>query len=69
MTTPLRLRIPAALAVAAIGTAAAIALSFGGCEHEPLPPEPTDAGQLSQLGDAEVDGGELDSAAPDAGGD
>jgi len=61
MTTPLRLRIPAALAIAAIGIVGAIGLSFGGCEHEPLPPEPTDAGQLSQLGDAAIDGGDLDA--------
>ena len=63
MTTPPRLRIPAMLAVALVGCAAVLALAVAGCEAKPLP-EPTDAGQLSKLGDAGIDGGQLDSAVP-----
>lgn len=53
---PLRLRVPAALAVALLGASATVAMSIGGCEETIR--EPADAGQLSKERiDAEVDDG------------
>jgi hypothetical protein len=45
--SPLRLRIPAALAVTVVGGAATVAMSFGGCQEEGDPPIP-DAGRIFQ---------------------
>jgi hypothetical protein len=39
-----RLRIPAALAVAFVGTSATVAMTFAGCSPS-SPPEPVDAGE------------------------
>jgi hypothetical protein len=52
---PLRLRIPPALAVAVLGGAATLAMSFPAC-HDPVPPEPPDAGQIQFERDASLDG-------------
>src|SRR6187551_3154870 len=50
-----RLRIPAALAVAFVGTSASVAMTFAGCSTST--PEPVDAGQATSMKhDAGVDG-------------
>jgi hypothetical protein len=57
---PLRLRIPASIAVAVVGASATIAMSFGGCDEST--PDPIDAGgPIDRVRDA---GDEL----PDSGG-
>lgn len=62
--TPLRLRIPASLAVVVMGTSATVVMTFAACEVTPMPPPPElDAGQLSKV----FDGG-LDSAVSDGNG-
>lgn len=43
-----RLRIPAALAVAFVGTSATVAMTFAGCSSSPIP-DPVDAGQASSV--------------------
>ena len=48
---PLRLRVPAALAVAVLGASATVTLSFGGCQEDPIP-EPIDAGPIDRRVDA-----------------
>ncbi len=48
---PLRLRVPAALAVAVLGASATVTLSFGGCQEDPIP-EPVDAGPIDRRFDA-----------------
>jgi hypothetical protein len=54
--TPLRLRVPASLAVAVLGGAATVAMSFGACDPTPTPePDPVDAGELSKTSDAGTD--------------
>src|SRR5690349_16913375 len=53
---PVRLRIPPALAVAILGGAASVAMSFVACEQEPQPPEPIDASELPFERDAGDDG-------------
>jgi hypothetical protein len=58
----LRLRVPAALAVAVLGVSAPIAASFGGCQDESMP-DPSDAGHLSKG----LDAGDLDAGDVDAG--
>lgn len=56
---PWRLRIPASLAVAVVGTSATIAMSFGGCQE--TKPDPVDAGPIDRIRDAGADAvGELD---------
>src|SRR3954467_8406919 len=56
-----RLRIPAALAVALVGTSATVAMTFAGCNSNP--PEPIDAKPLNNLridaggGDSDIDAG------------
>jgi hypothetical protein len=75
MRPPLRLRIPAALAVAVVGGAATVAMSFGACQDEGDPPVP-DAGRIfhdipdGALADAAVpddpDAAVADAAVPDA---
>jgi len=53
--TPLRLRIPPSLAIAVLGGAASLALSFVACEESPIPPPPADAGQIEKRDDAGPD--------------
>src|SRR5688572_9573918 len=51
---PLRLRIPASLAVALVGASATIAMSFGGCQQST--PDPIDAGgPIDRVRDAGAD--------------
>jgi hypothetical protein len=58
--SPLRLRIPAALAVTVLGAGAAITMQFVGCEE--TPPDPIDAGQLGKnTRDASIDGSTSDA--------
>lgn len=67
---PLRLRIPASLAVVVVGAAATLALSVAACEvTTPMPPPELDAGQLSKLGDGGLDStlGDGNGQADDAG--
>lgn len=53
---PLRLRIPASLAVALVGASASVAMSIASCEvTPPVPPPELDAGQLSKVRDGGVD--------------
>lgn len=52
---PLRLRIPPALAVALLGGAATMTMSFLSCHEEPVPPDP-DAGQITFERDGGLDG-------------
>jgi hypothetical protein len=59
--SPVRLRVPAALAVAVVGGAATVALSFGGCQEQGDPPVP-DAGRIFQ---DIPDSGLADAAVPD----
>ncbi len=64
---PLRLRIPASLAVAVVGASATIAMSFGGCQENT--PEPIDAGgPIDRVGDAGVDDMDIDGGFGDDGG-
>lgn len=65
---PFRLRIPPALAVALLGGAATVTMSFVSCHDEPVPPNP-DAGQLPFERDAGLDGhvGSTGDAPTDAG--
>ena len=51
-----RLRIPAALAVAFVGTSASLAMTFAGCSSSTTP-EPVDAGQATSV---QHDGGVID---------
>lgn len=51
---PLRLRVPASLAVALLGASASVAVTIVGCDE--VPPDPIDAGELNKLLDAGVDG-------------
>jgi hypothetical protein len=62
---PLRLRVPAALAVAVLGASATVTLSFGGCQDDPIP-DPIDAGPIDRRFDA---GPEQPASGSDAGGD
>lgn len=69
MASPLRLRIPAALAVAIVGVTAPVAMSFGGCQED-LPPEPIDAGGVidkDHLDAGTEDAGDIDAGLVDAG--
>lgn len=50
---PLRLRVPASLAVALLGASATVAMTFGGCEAGV--PDPVDAGQLDKPFDGGID--------------
>lgn len=52
--SPLRLRIPAALAITLLGGGAILGSSFVSCEE--LPPEPVDAGKIFIERDAGNDG-------------
>jgi hypothetical protein len=52
----LRLRVPASLAVALLGASTTVAMTIGGCDE--VPPEPVDAGAITKLFDAGVDGDE-----------
>ena len=73
---PLRLRVPAALAVAVLGASATVTLSFGGCQEDPIP-EPIDAGPIDRRIDAGLEepasgsdaalDAAVDADAPDAG--
>jgi hypothetical protein len=55
MTTPLRLRIPASLAVALLGTSATVAVSLGSCQEDTMP-DPIDAGVIDRRFDGGLDG-------------
>ncbi|HUS29326.1 MAG TPA: hypothetical protein VMZ53_12495 [Kofleriaceae bacterium] len=57
-----RLRIPAVLAVAVVGTSATVTLTFSGCGAEPGP-EPIDANRINSV---KVDAGVDAVDAPDA---
>jgi hypothetical protein len=67
-----RLRVPAALAVAFVGSAAAVSVWYGGCHADTVDP-PVDGGRLEMHRDANVvdaghDAGHdaaIDAAAPD----
>lgn len=56
-----RLRVPAALTVAFVGSSAAVAMWYGGCAPDEPEPNP-DAGTVQVVKDADVDG--LDAEAP-----
>jgi len=66
---PLRLRVPASLAVAVLGASATVVMATHGCtEHST--PDPVDAGMIEKRGDGGVDGaagqdGELADASID----
>jgi hypothetical protein len=49
---PRRLRVPVALAVAFVGTSAAVSMWYGGCHSQTDPPP--DAGEIEMRGDADV---------------
>lgn len=59
---PRRLRVPAALAVAFVGSSAAVAMWYGGCTPDEPEPNP-DAGTVHVVMDAESSDG-LDAEAP-----
>lgn len=63
------LRVPAALAVAFVGSAAAVSVWYGGCDADTVDP-PVDAGRLEMHRDANVvdagDDAAIDAAIPDA---
>jgi hypothetical protein len=61
---PLRLRIPASLAIVVLGASTTIAMSFAACETSPIPPPPADAGQLDKRSDAGPDGSLADGEDP-----
>ncbi len=48
------LRVPGALAVAFVGSAAAVSVWYGGCQRDVVDPSP-DAGQIEAHADAAVD--------------
>jgi hypothetical protein len=50
---PSRLRVPAVLAVAFVGSSTMVSMWYGGCD--PRPPDPTpDAGHIEMVRDAEM---------------
>jgi hypothetical protein len=53
--TPLRLRIPASLAIAFLGASATAVMAIGACDPTPEPPPQPDAGELSKTSDAGPD--------------
>jgi hypothetical protein len=59
---PLRLRIPAALAITLLGGTAIVGQSFVGCEEGI--PEPIDAGRIFNERDAGIDGLPIDTGPP-----
>lgn len=62
--SPRRVRVPAALAVAFVGTSASVATALG-CSPTP-PPEPIDAGEMESLrmdGGVDIDADETADAA------
>lgn len=60
-----RLRIPAALAVAFVGTSASVAMTFAGCSGSGVP-EPIDGRLMSVKRDASVDTSASDDGSVDA---
>ena len=59
-----RLRVPAALAVAFVGTSAAVSMWYGGCHTDTHPP--FDAGLIESRGDADLADAGSDDPIPDA---